>query len=393
LFPDHEKVTLVPIPYGEKQQASQQFISRLLHLADEQLDDLWDSDPKEAEDLESLRPIYQNSTMGRIIPLSSIKITKDAAKKYHKLRAQNAERARGFATCFKQMRYVTRLISGTHDTFHYKGKDRSLEFHFYKRIRTVERPFFFTEPQDVCVHPTGKVENLVIAELEIEVNGNYKQGPEILKSLKFPLETVSFEKEFPQDDIGEESILLVPLGTSPMIATQLYTLLTDQNHIIHKVVLIYPTHRLVLESARLVEDALQGKGVECQKVILSGYNDIDSTQACMAYQALVEQTIDDINMRYAQCRLEIAISGGRKGMAALTMFAAQRKGIRHVYHTLITDEHIDKTVSEQTTIDELKKISKTDKQTCNDRLFLDAYANDRAKFVVFKVPIVPVLKG
>lgn len=392
LFPNHEKVTLVSIPYGEKQHASQQFMSRLVHLTDDQLDDVWDSDPEEAENLEALRPIYQNSTMGRIIPLSAIRITPNAAAKYRKLRQGNAQRARGFSTCFKQMRYVPRLINGAHQVYPYKGKGQSLEFHFYKRTRTVERPFFFTEPQDVCVNPDAKVEHLVITELEIEVNGEYRQGPEILKSLKFPLETLSFEKEFPQDDIPEVSILLIPLGTSPMVATQLYTLLKE-GRTIRKVILIHPKHRFVIESAKLVESAFKSREVTCESKVLADFEDIDSRKACEAYQTFIEKIIDDVTKAYPECQLEVAISGGRKGMAALTMFAAQRKGIRFVYHTLIADDELNDRIDKEMSLDELRKMHRINKQNCYNHLFLDAYANDKDKFIVFKVPVVPTPKG
>ena len=77
-------------------------------------------------------------------------------------------------------------------------------------------------------------------------------------------------------------------------------------------------------------------------------------------------------------------------MAALAMFVAQRKGIRYVYHTLITDKRLSQEVEQQTEIAALRPMLISDKER-NDRLFLRAYEGNGpyTKFVLFKVPVLP----
>ncbi len=56
----------------------------------------------------------------------------------------------------------------------------------------------------------------------------------------------------------KESALIVPLGTSPMIATQLYTLLAYQGSLIRKVVLVYPANsEEIRNSVELIEKAFE----------------------------------------------------------------------------------------------------------------------------------------
>ena len=73
-------------------------------------------------------------------------------------------------------------------------------------------------------------------------------------------------------------------------------------------------------------------------------------------------------------------------MAALTMFAAQRKHIRYVYHTLINDEALYQRIISETDIETLDS-PKVSSSTVKNRLFLQAY--DITKFALFRVPVLP----
>ena len=76
-------------------------------------------------------------------------------------------------------------------------------------------------------------------------------------------------------------------------------------------------------------------------------------------------------------------------MAALSMFVAQRKGIRYVYHTLITDKQLNDQVEQETEIEDLR--SPINEPHRNNRLFLREYEGNGpyTKFVLFKVPVLP----
>src|SRR5258708_26034298 len=158
-----------------------------------------------------------------------------------------------------------------------------------------------------------------------------------------------------------------------MIATQLYTLLPYQGSNIRKVVLVSPANSQEIKNgADLLEKAFEdeGKGVSCLRERVPGYADIDSKQACLAYEKTLEDAIDAVRKDY---QVELALSGGRKGMAALAVFVAQRKGIRYIYHTLINDKQLSDKVERGTTMSALRG-TQVSKQIRNDRLFLRADA-------------------
>ncbi len=175
-----------------------------------------------------------------------------------------------------------------------------------------------------------------------------------------------------------------------MIATQLYTLLTAQEQTIREVILLYPAKSLrVKNSVKMAQDAFTEEGVACRAIPVNGYSDIDSREACQAYLQTLETTINDIR-QHTSYKIELALSGGRKGMAALAMFAAQHKGIRYLYHTLITDKQLSKKVERETDIDMLRG-TQLSKQARNNRLFLREYEGNGpyTSFVLFKVPVLP----
>jgi len=110
--------------------------------------------------------------------------------------------------------------------------------------------FYHTEPQSIHLLPQrAKVDTVVISGLAIEQDdGSYKPtGDELLQAFDPEEATVLLEAILPAGASAEltpvnESMLIVPLGTTPMIVTQLYTLLTYQGSNIRKVVLVYPAN-------------------------------------------------------------------------------------------------------------------------------------------------------
>jgi len=264
-----------------------------------------------------------------------------------------------------------------------------------KHFTSAERPVFHTLPKDISHAPDEEVERVIVSELEYKRRDDYRSLEEITNSRGFfPLgpfysadEVLNRLKK--ATDETSESVLVVPLGDRPMIATQLYTLLIKGSNI-RKVILVYPAK--VKAGAELLVKSFEdeGKGIDCITKVVPGFDDIDSTDACRVFEQTLEGAIDEVHKHYSGCQIELALSGGRKGMAALAMFVAQRKGIHYLYHTLITNKRLLDIVEGETTVDELRP-TKVGREVRNDRLFLRAYEGNGpyTKFVLFKVPVLP----
>lgn len=399
------RLKLVEIPYGEQQRVSEEYRSLLFSITEEDLDELWNKDPARAEMVETYRLITRESTF---TPVLKIELTASVEESYKLLLHDNAPQASRFARCFEQMKDPYHLFEAIKDS---GFKHESHSFHFYKRRRTVERPFYYTEPQNIellnirQISKGAKVDSVIIAGLAVEQNdGTYKPTAEkLLRDFDPKESTVSLESILPigtptQLQSENESVLIVPLGDRPMIATQLYTLLTYQGSNISEVVLVYPAK--VKAGAELLAKAFEDEGkrigreISCIPKPVPGYDDIDSKKACQAFEQTLEAAIDEACKRHRGCLIELALSGGRKGMAALAMFVAQRKDIHYLYHTLISDPDPDKRflakIEDETTVDNLRP-TKVSKELRNDRLFLRAYEGNGpyTKFVLFKVPVLP----
>ena len=368
-FPDRDQLTLVTIPYQE-QRVSDELRAILYNpLTLEILDKLWDNHPGVAAFIDRV----QN-------PASQLKVflTEKIAKNYQDMQNSDAFHAGRFATCFEYMKNPYHLKEHIHGSFSHN----SLSFHFYKRRRTDERPFYHTEPQGIHLFPKAKVKKVIISGLTIEREGIYEP------TAKMHLQSYdAAEPLVPLD--ANESVLLVPLGPTPMVATQFYTLRAAQGQTIREVVLLYPAGmKAVRQSAEMAKNAFEYENVACRSIEIPELEDIDSRKACEIYEKKLEETIDDIHERYSEVPIDLLLSGGRKGMAALAMFVAQRKGIRDLYHTLINDVKLNRRVEDETTVGALNKISGRER---NYRLFLRAYEGEGPyeKFICFKIPILP----
>ncbi len=395
LFPPRDRMRLVNIPYSEQQQVSKSFRSQLYTISDEKL---WETNTAEAEALEFAQDIAKGA--GQTI---EVLLTEDAANQFEELWQHDRTHADALKLCLEHMRFTGILRNRSHDIYTYKlqkGEQDiysqnlpSLTLHFFKRGGATERPVFYTVPKDVKNCSDKEVERVIVTELEFKRNGKYRALKDITAKHPFPLGPfVPLPTLLASEIVAEHNnILIVPLGTTPMIATQLYTLLSAQQQTVHEVVLIYPQGSLaVRNSVQMAKDAFAEEGVQCRAVSIQGYKDIDSREACQAYLKTLEETIDDIRKEDRSATVELALSGGRKGMAALTMFAAQNKGIRYVYHTLITDKKLHKQVERETDINALRG-TMLSKEERNNRLFLRTYEGKGSytHFVLFKVPVLP----
>jgi len=411
MHPDLDTLELVKIPFSRDLRIDDEMRSRLLSATDEDLATM----PEEAaEAAEFLQDVAEAGSTGRLL---EVWVTEHVRDKFEKMCRNNANHARNFQFCFDHMRFpqIFRKVQRSHDTLTWrlgKGEQDSysqrhnlhwLTFHFFKRGGAKERAVFHTVPHDIKSCPDEKVkdvETVIVSELEVKKGDDYRHLEEIIPSLTFPLEPVMLASDLPRvkGDASNEIILIVPLGTSPMIVTQLYTLLKDDGKTVRRIILVYPERSTAIANnvVRLVKQAFkeEDKTVEIQEMRVQGLRDIDSTEACEKYQKRLEEVVAKALEDDKSYQVELALSGGRKGMAALAMFVAQKKGLPHVYHTLITDEKLDKRVTSETEVPALgpTKVSVTER---NDRLFLRAYEGNGpyTKFVLFKVPVLPAGGG
>ena len=374
LDPSLEQLNLIAIPYpGAFAQSSQlwQFLG--------------------SPDMDAVAPIpltpdaemfYRAiSQPNRTTHLLQVWLSKTAYEQYRHWAEQGSHYVHEFLTCFKQMRDPVLLKNRMHGTFG--------DMHFFKRRRTRERPFYYTLPHPIHLYPKKRVEQVIICGLSVEQgNGQYDlPADELLK----------LNDRQPYKRLSElntrDHVLLVPLGNSPMIATQTYTLLQESDaegrpHI-PTVAVLYPERSATIgNNVGLLRKQFEHRGVEFLHYPIKDLADVDSTAASRTYLNAILETIQKLRIKYPDRQIALSLSGGRKGMAALTLFAAQQAGIERVYHTLITDNRLERKISTETTYNELVKLPT--EQAKASRLFLDDYG--RENFALFTIPIIPFAK-
>jgi CRISPR-associated Csx14 family protein len=393
LEPDMESLQLVEIPFDDALRVSDIYLERLLKRTPEELQALWENNPSEADREQFFITLLRPHTTDTILDMF---LTTDALDDYEEIREHNTNLARDFKECFRYMRFATHLEDHNrrHGTIPGAIHGKSYPFHYYKRHHTKERPFFHTEPGDIANYPNteNKVDRVIISGLAVHKGPGPDYVPSRAKLLARtaddPQKWHSIYEILSEED-RKDSILIVPLGIAPMVATQLYTLLTKQKRTIHEVVLVYPGQaNQILDGVELLEKAFKHEGIDYQTVPVPELEDIASTKDCKTYQAKLEDTILEMQADYPNWEIDLALSGGRKGMAALAIFAAQRTRLPYVYHTLITNKTLDQQVESETTLEELGRLSI--REYC-DLLFLRTYKKQEAHFVVFKVPVGPML--
>lgn len=189
-----------------------------------------------------------------------------------------------------------------------------------------------------------------------------------------------------------DSVLIVPLSKTLITATQFYTLLQHQeNRNIHQVVLVYPAQATeITRKAELIRIALRDEdNVRCTFDHISGLEEVDSLDTCRRYQAELETVIGCAHQKYPNHRIDLAFSQVEESLVAMTVFAAQKKQLPYVYHSLITDEQLGKDIHERTIIEVLRN---QDKEERNKRLFLRAYEEEGVytKINLFKIPLFSI---
>ena len=372
---DIARLKLVEIPYVTQQNIDEQLRKDLLAV------DLNNVDEAQIEAFQTLHEIIEGNKGDKEL---SVYLSQRALDQLKDLIQEDTFRAQNFKDCFKKMRFARSLYAGLHDT------DESVyrEFHFFKLRRTAERPVFYTRPVAITPDTLSAITEIIVCELEIEREKKYRKIKQIVESPRFSKEPVIQLKDLPSIKSDASDILIIPLGKRPMIATQLYTLLQDrEQRQIKKIILIHPAQNISIQTSySIIRDAIKyeshGK-VEVKSVEIKGRADIDDTESCKLYQDKLEMVIEKEQQNNKKDNIIVSLTGGRKGMTAQTIFAAQNKEIDYVYHTLITDEDLSEQIDDETTIDILQDLSRKDR---GNRLFLRSY-NALEKFALFKVPV------
>lgn len=310
-------------------------------------------------------------------PTLEVWLSQTAVEQYKKLGNEDAER---FRRCFLEMRSPRALQAALHH--------REQDLCVYKRSHR-QRPFFYTTPNNIEAFPQKPVTQVVICGLSVEYALG-RTGP-YEPDIRWQVDHASREPVLCLADLNaRERILLVPLGRAPMVVTQTYTLLrespTEGRPQIPLVAVIYPEQSgSIGNGVRLLKKQFKLKGVDFCEYPLRGLRDVDSAAACETYLRTLLDAIEDLRQKHPDRQIALSLSGGRKGMSALTLFAAQRAGIEQVFHTLIADAELECCVEEETTIIALNKLSDTAQAR---RLFLEEY--DKTRLELFSIPVIPL---
>jgi CRISPR-associated Csx14 family protein len=382
-----DTLKLVPIPFMQEQLMDYETFAHHQALDDERLETLQD---------DTIAAITMYQQVMDKEKLLDVQVTQMAADQYTDLYKNDANRAYSARVqYFQKMRTAAGVRALFHpltnDVYDRSGPGTP---HYSKSMRTMVRPVFYTIPN---TRPQGdeKLTKVVVCAVETKDNkGNYRPLVDVTSDPKFSWDPVGSIDTLPlmTEDPDKEHILLVPLGMRPMIATQLYTLLTEEDISIQQIVLFYPgLNRTIHYGIELLERAIReekrrsGKNIKLRRAAIPNRSDIDSTDACIDYQQKLEKEIQSIQDSAPNKRVLLSLSGGRKGMTAMTISAARNLGLPYVYHTLIMNEELSDTIDQETTISVLNdpKITRTER---NDRLFLRSY--DRSQFHLFRVPVL-----
>ncbi|MBV9258517.1 MAG: TIR domain-containing protein [Ktedonobacteraceae bacterium] len=377
--PDLKRLSLVEIPFERGQKISEPFLSRLLS--------------EHPHDYERAEALIAGQVILQEDPIQQVFVTNRTVEQFRELCQRNSSHA-------QEVRNGLLAMSEPATIQAYKEPDPSAELakgkmlHYFKELPVPIHPVFYTLPEDISTQPDVQVEQVVICSLEEPDANGYKTLKEVKKSPDFSPKSYSPVDILPPVAAPADSILIVPLGEIPMVATQLYTLLTKQEqHTIHEVVLIYPKRSTAItNSADIVKKALREEyGFDKTTCVgIPDLKDITTAEHCTIYQEHLEAEIKRVKERYPEdYKIDLALSGGRKGMTAMTIFAAQKNNIPYVYHTLITDEKISEQIDDETTVEALNLTRLS--QARNARLFLHAYKtegyNPYEHFTLFRVPV------
>jgi hypothetical protein len=381
-----DRLVLVDIPWERGQRISESWHQQLLSNLPRDFDRL--------EDFEQMEAIIAGQIIVQDEAAPQVRMTGLAFQQFQAIRRRDLRLAQQLRLALLTMHewVFLRAWVANGATVKYRVLKRpSVTLRqFQNGFPSSVRPVFYTIPETDDM--SAPVEQLVICSLEEpDATGQYRY----LKEIKdFPHFSLQVEYNgVPPVPSPASSILIVPLGKSPMVATQLYTLLKErEQRTIHEVVLIYPQHAAeIFNAVRMVRDALQETGdmVLCTQAFVPGLADILNSADCLKYQQCLEDEITRVQQTYPDCKIDLALSGGRKGMTAMTLFAARNRDIPYVFHTLIKDDKLSDLIEEQTTLQALNQqpYERNGRLLLRDPAYREGEAYPYEKFELFRVPV------
>jgi hypothetical protein len=369
LEPELQHLNLFKIPFAHIQQATmlRQWLSQP------------ERDDRPVVNLDAGAEAFYKQIFGqRISDRLHLRLTETAFRQMQELAQKDSTRYRNFRDKLLTMRDPNAIRGRVHGSFGGQGRT----FHFYKELRTAERPFFYTSPDPIHTGPNAHVDQVVVVGLSIERERTYDINAEtwIAKDDFKPLYTF-------HDLPSSESVLIAPLGLSPMIVTQSVVLLEEREKLrIKRIAIIYPqANGTIINGLRLLDEVCRQKGIEIAKYPIENLVDVSSNNDCVKFAEGLGQAIAQERERTPDQSLPLLISGGRKAMAAMAILAAQHLGLERVYHTTIR-AHTDEIMIERET--GLNVLRGDSLQGRNRKLFLECY--DHNIFDLFSIPLITV---
>ncbi|MDA8145388.1 MAG: CRISPR-associated ring nuclease [Thermaerobacter sp.] len=202
------------------------------------------------------------------------------------------------------------------------------------------------------------------------------------------LRCADFPARIPLERLTEEvaGVLVGALGTSPMVFTQLYRLLEEAGQRPAAVVLLTSAQERVRRGAGLLQEAFRRHrpAVACEVEELP-VEDVASQADCDAFARKLGEVLS--RQVGADRPVHLSIAGGRKAMAAVAYYAAQRAGLSEVLHTTIADPAFEQQVIREGSLAALSELSAAQRAS---RLFLEQYAARWEEFQLIRVPVVPL---
>jgi CRISPR-associated Csx14 family protein len=315
-------------------------------------------------------------------------LTEGAADRFREWAAQGHPYADAALACLQEMRDPVRVQEWAESIGAQElDEDTARYFYVYTRPDTPVHPVYYTERQPLDVDAEEPVERVVVCGLALaQEDKQYEPALDVwLQTTKHrPARRLAAL-------VNKERVLVVPLGKSPMIATQTYTLLRkdpdEGSPEVPVVALVYPRQSgPIRDGVRVLKTLFAERGVTVKDYAIRRLRDIDTTDKCTTYLRELGDAIVDLQQAYPDHEIALSLSGGRKGMSVLSLFAAQRAGVSHLYHTLIQGLDMEARIERETDIEAIQDL-RTDEQRAH-RLFLDAYGADN--FTLFRVPVIPV---
>ena len=320
--------------------------------------------PTSIEIEEVLDPFYREIFKKERTDLLDVYLSEEAYEFYQHNRGDTSKRLRSY---FRSMRDPQALCSHHHS---FRNANTETDCTCFKKDRTDERLFYYQTGSKIAIATIVKHG----PAYDRIINGNRSLWGQ------------DHPRFIPFGELEQDSILIAPLGKSPMVVTQTFALLSKREGAnIEKVIVVHPKNSEISNSVEVLEEAFEEKEVDFNPVQIATIQDVASYDDCKTYLEALVSVIDTAQRNNPDKSIHLSLSGGRKGMAALTLFAAQRTNIDAVYHTLITDIHLERQIEEETTLNELQGLTNAQKV---QRLFLDAY--DESQFELFRVPVIPI---